>query len=90
MDGLHQMAHPKSSQTPASVCSMNNSTYTFRNTHNPNTITCMAGGEEMLRVASDGFWVRGKKVKQDDTEAEAVYNAFKDWMIWSQLNKDYR
>ena len=50
----------------------------------------MAGGEEMLRVASDGFWVRGKQVKQDDNEAETVYNAFKTWMIWAQLNRDYK
>ncbi len=66
------------------------SAWTLRNTHNPNTITCMAGGEEMLRVASDGFWVRGKQVKQDDNEAETVYNAFKAWMIWAQLNRDYK
>jgi hypothetical protein len=50
----------------------------------------MAGGEEMLRVSTDGFWVRGKQVKQDDTEAEVVYNAFKAWMIWAQLNRDYK
>jgi hypothetical protein len=50
----------------------------------------MAGGEEMLRVASDGFWVRGKQVEQDDNEAETVYNAFKAWMIWAQLNRDYK
>ena len=69
---------------------MSESVYTFRNDYNPNTITCMAGGEEMLRVAPDGFWVRGKQVKQDDTEAEVVYNAFKAWMIWAQLNRDYK
>jgi hypothetical protein len=50
----------------------------------------MAGGEEMLRVASDGFWVRGRQVDQDDNEAETVYNAFKAWMIWAQLNRDYK
>jgi hypothetical protein len=55
-----------------------------------NTIICLAGGAEMLRVSSDGFWVRGKKVEQDDNEADAVYNAFKAWMTWSQLNKDYQ
>ena len=55
-----------------------------------NTITCLAGGAEMLRVGPDGFWVRGVKVDQDDNEAEAVYNAFKAWMAWAQLNKDYR
>jgi hypothetical protein len=55
-----------------------------------NTITCLAGGAEMLRVGPDGFWVRGVKVKQDDTEAEVVYNAFKAWMAWAQLNQDYK
>ena len=62
--------------------------YTFANPSN--TITCMAGGAEMLRVGPDGFWVRGKKVAQDDREAEIVYNAFKSWMAWAQLNKDYK
>lgn len=52
-----------------------------------NTITCLAGGEEMLRVGPDGFWVRGVKVPQDDREAEIVYNAFKEWMAWSQLTR---
>ena len=51
----------------------------------PNTITCMAGGEEMLRVGPDGFWVRGQKVPADDQEALAVYNAFKQWMAWTSL-----
>jgi hypothetical protein len=50
----------------------------------------LAGNAEMLRVSSEGFWVRGVKVEQDDNEAEAVYNAFKTWMIWAQLNRDYK
>ena len=50
----------------------------------------MAGGAEMLRVGPDGFWVRGKKVAQDDNEAQAVYNAFKAWMTWAQLDRDYK
>lgn len=49
----------------------------------------MAGGVEMLRVTPEGFWVRGAPVKQDDTEAQVVYNAFKAWMVWAQLNRDY-
>ena len=64
--------------------------YQFVNDRKPNTISCMAGGTEMLRVSPGGFWVRGVKVEQDDTEAEAVYNAFKAWMTWAQLNKDYQ
>jgi hypothetical protein len=59
--------------------------------HNPNPdagITMHAqGGDEMLRVAKDGFYVRGKKVEQDDKEAEIVYNAFKQWMAWAALTQ---
>lgn len=56
----------------------------------PSTIRCMAAGEEMLRVTPDGFWVRGNKVEQDSNEAAAVYQAFKSWMTWAQLNRDYK
>jgi hypothetical protein len=59
----------------------------FRDTLPRDTITCLAGGEEMLRVGPDGFWVRGVKVAQDDREAQIVYNAFKEWMTWSQLTR---
>ena len=55
----------------------------------PNNIVCQAGGEEMLRVGPDGFWVRGQKVPQDDQEAQAVYNAFKQWMAWASLEGRY-
>jgi hypothetical protein len=55
----------------------------------PNNITCFAGGEEMLRVGPDGFWVRGVRVPQDDQEAQAVYNAFKQWMAWASLEGQY-
>jgi len=51
----------------------------------PSTITCLAGGTEMLKIGPDGFWVRGVKVAQDDKEAEKVYNAFKEFLTWSQL-----
>jgi hypothetical protein len=53
----------------------------------PNNITCLAGGEEMIRVGPEGFWVRGVKVPQDDHEAEAVYKAFKEFLTWSQLTR---
>ena len=52
-----------------------------------NTITCMAGSAEMLKIGPDGFWVRGVKVEQDDKEAETVYNAFKQFLVWSELNR---
>lgn len=37
-------------------------------------------GEEMMRVSSDGFYVRGVKVPQDENEALAVYTQFKLWL----------
>jgi len=63
--------------------------YTLRN-NVPNAITCMAGGEEMLKCSPEGFWVRGVKVEQDEREAQAVYEGFKAWMTWAQLNREYR
>jgi hypothetical protein len=62
--------------------------YKFRN-ETPNAITCMAGGAEMLKVSDKGFWVRGVKVEQDEQEAKKVYEAFKAWMMWAQLNREY-
>ena len=49
-------------------------------------ITLFTGNDEMLRVARDGFYVRGIRVPQDDKEAEIVYNAFKKWLTWASLN----
>jgi len=100
MDPLYQVAHPKSPKTHTPVCGMKTQRDYWQVAHDAvmeemareksNTITCLAGGEEMLRVTPDGFWVRGKQVAQDDNEAQAVYNAFKAWMTWAQLNKDYQ
>ena len=55
----------------------------------PNTTTFLCGESEMLKFNDKEFWVRGVKVKQDDKEAEAVYNAFKAWLTWQQLNGYY-
>jgi len=54
----------------------------------PNNITLFTGGSEMLKVADDGFYVRGVKVPADDKEAETVYNAFKEFLVWSRLHRD--
>ena len=51
-----------------------------------NDIKLNGGGEEMLRVAEDGFYVRGVKVEADAKEAKAVYEAFKQWMTWAIMN----
>jgi len=55
-----------------------------------NTITFFTNDndepEEWLRIGPDGFYVRGKKLKQDDKEAQEVYNSFTQWLAWWQLN----
>jgi hypothetical protein len=56
----------------------------------PNSIVLNGGGNvEMLRVAKDGFYVRGEKVPMDDKEAETVYNAFLQWMSYMALTRNY-
>lgn len=67
----------------------NAGTYTINSVDNDNNITFITGNPltEMLKVSRDGFWVRGVKVEQDDKEAETVYNAFRAWMVWAELNK---
>jgi len=54
------------------------------------TISFRGGSEEMLRVARDGFYIRGKRVNQDEKEAELVYNTFHQWLTWATLNRDYK
>jgi len=33
--------------------------------------------KEMLKISSDGLWVRSAKVTQDKQETETVYNGFR-------------
>ena len=53
-----------------------------------NSIVLNTGETEMLRVARDGFYVRGVKIEQDDNESEKVYNCFKQWLEWSMLQQE--
>jgi hypothetical protein len=52
----------------------------YNNSLGANDIKLTGGGEEMLRISKDGFYVNGIKVKQGKREAKAVYEAFKKWM----------
>ena len=45
------------------------------------------GSTEMIKISPEGFWVRGVLVKQDCQEAQTVYEAFKNFLIWNELNK---
>ena len=60
--------------------------WSFDNRLGTNNISLTAAGDEMLRVAKDGFYVRGVRVEADAKEAEAVYKAFKQWMTYAILN----
>jgi hypothetical protein len=60
--------------------------YSNTNSLGANDIKLTAAGDEMLRVAQDGFYVRGVRVEADAKEAEAVYKAFKSWMTYAILN----
>ena len=63
-------------------------TYVLREEIQDPAITMNAqGGNEMIRITNEGFWVRGQRVEQDDKEAEAVYTAFKQWLAWAQLQR---
>lgn len=55
----------------------------------PNNIIMNCASEEMLRVTPDGFYVRGKKIEQDDKEAALVYNAFKEFLVYHNLTRNY-
>ena len=52
-----------------------------------NSVVLHCSGTEMLKIAEDGFYVRGVKLEQDDKEIKEVYNAFKEWLTWSTLNR---
>ena len=68
--------------------SKHNVEYQFHTPEKPNAISLMmAGQDEMLKITEHGFYVRGKKVPQDDREAETVYLAFKQWLAWANLQR---
>jgi len=56
-------------------------------TSDPNAVTFLSSGVEILKCSHTGFWVRGQLVDQDDKEAQTVYNSFKEWLTWQQLNR---
>lgn len=63
-----------------------NATISVNQSYN-NSCSMHAGGKEMLRVAEDGFYVRGVKVPADEKEAKTVYEAFKQYLVWAELHR---
>jgi len=54
-----------------------------------NNIVFHSGKAEALKVTEDGFYVRGVKVEADEHEAAAVYKAFKEFLVYHALTKEY-
>jgi hypothetical protein len=55
----------------------------------PASISLQTGTEEHLKITRTGFYVRGKLVEQDDKEAEIVYNAFREFLTYQALARNY-
>lgn len=53
----------------------------------PMAINLHIEDEVMLKVAADGFYVRGVKLEQDEHEARKVYDSFMAWLAWAQLTQ---
>ena len=68
--------------------SEHNVTYHLREEIQDPAITMLGhGGDEMIKITQDGFYVRGVRVPADDKEAETVYLAFKQWLTWANLQR---
>lgn len=44
--------------------------------------------QEWIKISEQGFWVRGVKIEQGPKEAIQVYEAFKEFLVWSTLTKN--
>jgi hypothetical protein len=62
----------------------------YTNPMEAENIKLNGGGEEMIRIAEDGFYVRGERVPAGKKEAKQVYKAFKQWMTWAILNGEIK
>jgi len=53
------------------------------------SITMGSGGNDILTITEDGFYVRGQKVPVDENEGKAVFKAFKQFLNEWALRRDY-
>ena len=65
------------------------STYKLHETVKPNNLVMLVNETEWIKITEDGFWVRGEKVEQGPEEARIVYQAFREFLMWSNLTKSY-
>ena len=43
--------------------------------------------DEMLKITQDAFYVRGQPVPIDAQEANTVYEAFRAWLTWTNMQR---
>lgn len=60
---------------------------TEKTTHKPE-IKMLLEEQEWIKISEQGFWVRGVKIEQGPKEAIQVYEAFKEFLVWSTLTKN--
>lgn len=60
---------------------------TEKTTHKPE-IKMLLQEQEWIKISEQGFWVRGVKIEQGPKEAMQVYEAFKEFLVWSTLTKN--
>ena len=56
---------------------------------NQQSIVFHVGAGELLKIAEDGFYIRGVKVPVDENEGKAVYKAIKQFLVESALRNPY-
>jgi hypothetical protein len=59
----------------------------IKDTTPPSNLSFQLGSQEMLKIAEDGFYVRGERVPADSKESAAVYRAFKHWLVMCELTR---
>lgn len=50
-------------------------------------ITFCSAGSEILKISKKGFWLNGKLVDDTVTNREAVYEAFKSWLVYQRISQ---
>ena len=63
--------------------------YKIQDTTKPSSLIMTVNQTEWIKISDDGFWVRGQKVEQDPQEARIVYEAFREFLMWTNLTRNY-
>ena len=51
------------------------------------SVSFHCSNDGMLKITSDAFYVRGQPVPIDAQEANTVYEAFRAWLTWTNMQR---